>query len=212
MTNDPASSWAAANLKRNLRAQAHLAGQLHVEDPQPRKQKQKIPKACHYCGKQALTRDHIVPKAYLDQWWPKRRTRPQMNNLVPACALCNVIKADYRSDCRCKMCETAWAIVHESDAPPPVQVMPVMLIAQFRAGFRIGETMDKITMFDGFIDQVDYDENRVLQKIHMSDEHGRTWTLTIIGKPVIEPSFTAGQDKVVFWDRRPKVEIEGEFQ
>jgi hypothetical protein len=179
VTNDPASSWAAANLKRNLRAQAHLAGQLHVEDPQPRKQRQKIPKACHYCGKQALTRDHIVPKAYLDQWWPKRRTRPQMNNLVPACTLCNVIKADYRSDCRCKMCMAAWAIVHESDAPPPVQVMPVMLIAQFRNGFWTGETMDKLTMFEGHLDQLTTDRKTGKQELVATDEYGRRWTVTL---------------------------------
>jgi hypothetical protein len=66
-------------------------------------------------------------------------------------------------------------------------------------------------MFDGVIDGVDYDENRTLKKIHMSDEHGRVWTLTITHGDGLDPSFTAGQDKVVFWDNRPKVEIEGEM-
>lgn len=72
--------------------------------------------------------------------------------------------------------------------------------------------MVSITMFDGVIDQLDYAENRMLQKIHMSDGYGRTWTLTITGGQGLEQSFAAGQDKVAFMDRRPKVTIEGEFE
>lgn len=54
---------------------------------------------CHYCGKLATTRDHIVPKAKrgTDAWW----------NLVPACEPCNRRKSHEDTTCRCAFCSRA---------------------------------------------------------------------------------------------------------
>lgn len=64
------------------------------------------PKMCHYCGAPAKTKDHIVPKSralYLG-------TMDGYRNIVPACAECNGKKSDYRSDCECMICVTAWQL------------------------------------------------------------------------------------------------------
>jgi glutaredoxin len=58
---------------------------------------------CHYCGLLANTRDHIVPDTAggSRSWW----------NLVPACADCNLAKAD-RQACACMFCVRAMALWH----------------------------------------------------------------------------------------------------
>lgn len=54
---------------------------------------------CHYCGKPATTRDHIVPKVKrgTDAWW----------NLVPACEPCNRKKSGNDTTCHCAFCTRA---------------------------------------------------------------------------------------------------------
>jgi hypothetical protein len=54
---------------------------------------------CHYCKRQATTRDHIVPKGMRgsDVWW----------NLVPACEPCNRHKGSAAPTCRCAFCSRA---------------------------------------------------------------------------------------------------------
>ena len=65
---------------------------------------------CHYCGKQATTDDHIVPRSAfrvhqsgLPYWY-------RQHNITPACAPCNGFKADYRSDCGCDQCSWTWQV------------------------------------------------------------------------------------------------------
>lgn len=201
--------WEIANERRRALGMQHLAQEPkpgHLRTPQG------PAKICHYCGDPGFTRDHIVARAYIVKYWRYRTLRPKdVNNYVPACAVCNMTKGDYRSDCQCEICTAAWE-AYRWESAPPVPVIPVKLIALIRKSYQSGDAMVSITMFDGVIDQLDYAENRMLQKIHMSDGYGRTWTLTITGGQGLEQSFAAGQDKVAFMDRRPKVTIEGEFE
>lgn len=58
---------------------------------------------CHYCGGPATTRDHIVPRSRIFM-----RPAPGAENLVPACSICNLVKGDLPSTCRCQKCLNAW--------------------------------------------------------------------------------------------------------
>lgn len=60
---------------------------------------------CHYCNKQADTRDHVVPIA--------KGGRTTQDNMVPACKKCNSDKADKTSACSCAFCVTARATYQE---------------------------------------------------------------------------------------------------
>ena len=58
-------------------------------------QKQYRPR-CHYCGRKATTKDHIVPRAL--------GGRNARWNLIDACFPCNNTKADTWPTCDCTAC------------------------------------------------------------------------------------------------------------
>ncbi|SDH55227.1 HNH endonuclease [Microbacterium sp. 77mftsu3.1] len=54
---------------------------------------------CHYCMREATTRDHVVAKA--------RHGVNSYFNLVPACGPCNSTRGSSPSGCSCEFCTRA---------------------------------------------------------------------------------------------------------
>lgn len=66
---------------------------------------------CHYCGGQATTRDHIVPRSRMSFKFrndPGLAGRVKISNIVASCIPCNQTKSDHRSTCDCGLCALAW--------------------------------------------------------------------------------------------------------
>lgn len=81
-----------------------------------------------------MTRDHVVAR----RWYNPRQvpTLVAELNKVPACAECNVKKADKRSDCECSICEAAWEIMAPFILPRRKCDIPVIPILAERGWSR----------------------------------------------------------------------------
>lgn len=78
-------------------------------------------KRCHYCGADALTRDHVVPRSLLSELSADDLASGP-RNVVPACEKCNQKKGSKRSNCRCQVCAVAWRVL----GPVGWQTIPVV--------------------------------------------------------------------------------------
>jgi 5-methylcytosine-specific restriction endonuclease McrA len=76
---------------------------------------------CHYCDGAGGTRDHIVPRSRALFLGSNAR-----DNIVMACARCNGLKGDQRSDCPCMKCLRAWT----KYGPPGWHLWPVRAVSQ----------------------------------------------------------------------------------
>ena len=73
-----------------------------------------VDKECHYCGRPATTRDHVVPRLLLQGRTEYLDPYALMRNVVPCCAECNRQKGSQRSWCDCRQCREAWTALGPS--------------------------------------------------------------------------------------------------
>lgn len=80
---------------------------------------------CHYCKERsAKTWDHIVAKSHLPKFGIPMPLHQK--NKVPCCIPCNLFKKNFRSDCNCAVCMTAWEIMAPFLLPKRKRDIPVI--------------------------------------------------------------------------------------